>query len=179
MENTGVNFSLRVGSGSPYSRQSNITAAAIGGGSSFLDGSLNGSRKPWRTTINMRIDRDILVKWGKKENEDAKNAKPYDPDNQAMVDPIRNYPDPFVSMTTIEYRVAKISRVSILILNEQNERVAYIVSGYRKPGIYTAEFDAKNLPAGVYTAILTLDKLKVRERMVKLDDQEAILPDSF
>ena len=112
-------------------------------------------------------------------NEDAKNAKPYDPDNQAMVDPIKNYPDPFVSVTTIEYRVTKISRVSILIVNEQNERVAYIVSGYRKPGIYTAEFDAKNLPAGVYTAILTLDKLKVRERMVKLDDPESILPDSY
>lgn len=112
-------------------------------------------------------------------NEDAKNAKPYDPDNQAMADPIRNYPDPFVSVTIIEYRVAKISRVSILIVNEQNERVAYIVSGYRKPGIYTAEFDAKNLPAGVYTAILTLDKLKVRERMVKLDDPQATLPGSF
>jgi len=113
------------------------------------------------------------------QDDSQKTAKPYDPNTQLMADPIRNFPNPFVDKTIIEYRVSKISKVSILILNEENERVIYLVTGYRKPGIYTAEFDATGLPAGVYTAILSLDKVKVRERMVKLNDPEAPIPDPF
>lgn len=65
LQNTGANFVLNVGSGSPYSRQLNITATQLGGGNSYLEGSINGSRKPWRTTINMRVDRDIFLEYGK------------------------------------------------------------------------------------------------------------------
>ncbi|OFY19601.1 MAG: hypothetical protein A2W98_10215 [Bacteroidetes bacterium GWF2_33_38] len=75
-QNTGANFVFNVGSGSPYSRQLNITSTQFNnvgstssGSNSYLEGSINGSRKPWRTTINMRIDRDIFLEFGKEGEE--------------------------------------------------------------------------------------------------------------
>lgn len=108
-------------------------------------------------------------------DEDAKDSNPYDPTVEAMLDPIKNYPNPFVNKTTIEYRVDKITRVSLIVINENGEKIKSLFKGYLKPGIYRAEFDAKGLPAGVYTAILTLDGLRIHERMVKLDDPQAEL----
>ncbi|MCK4661946.1 MAG: carboxypeptidase-like regulatory domain-containing protein [Bacteroidales bacterium] len=66
LANTGVNFVINSGSGSPYSREDLITEDLIG--------TVNGSRKPWRTTINMRADKDIIISWGKGEDENKKSA---------------------------------------------------------------------------------------------------------
>lgn len=75
LENFGVNAIIRAGSGNPYSRQSNTTATAIGGGSSFLEGSINGSSRPWQFRIDMRVDKDFMIKWGKdKEGKMAKRT---------------------------------------------------------------------------------------------------------
>ncbi|PKP18643.1 MAG: hypothetical protein CVU05_13120 [Bacteroidetes bacterium HGW-Bacteroidetes-21] len=65
-QNTGANFVVNYGTGSPYSRRN------IDNGT--LQGSINGSRKPSRTTINMRLDRDIELAFGKKEGEGKKKA---------------------------------------------------------------------------------------------------------
>lgn len=54
LQNTGINFIVNAGSGSPYSKVSRPQ-------NGVLVGSMNGSRKPWRTTVNMKIDRDIRV----------------------------------------------------------------------------------------------------------------------
>ena len=67
LENTGVNFTFTGGSGTPYSRSSNIVSALLGGGSYQLQGSMNGSRLPWSFRIDGRLDKDIKVKLGKKD----------------------------------------------------------------------------------------------------------------
>ncbi len=66
LQNTGANFVVNFGTGSPYSRRD------IDNGT--LQGSLNGSRKPSRTTINIRFDRDFEFSLGKKEGESKKKA---------------------------------------------------------------------------------------------------------
>lgn len=53
--NTGVNFTINSGSGSPYTRYNKPKEGII-------VGTMNGARKPWRTTIDMRVDRDIKIK---------------------------------------------------------------------------------------------------------------------
>ena len=53
LENSGVNFVVNYGSGTPYSRRDIAT--------NYLDGSMNGSRMPSRITINMRINKDIEI----------------------------------------------------------------------------------------------------------------------
>jgi hypothetical protein len=75
LQNFGVNAIIRAGSGNPYSRQSNTTAVALGGGSSFLEGSVNGSNRPWQFRIDMRVDKDVTIKWNKgKEGKPAKTS---------------------------------------------------------------------------------------------------------
>lgn len=72
--NTGANFQANLGSGTPYSAQSNITPeGTFTGGSSSLQGQINGSRLPWQFRLNAQFDRNIELKFGKDENN-QKNA---------------------------------------------------------------------------------------------------------
>ncbi len=80
LQNFGINAIVRAGSGNPFSRQSNPTATALSdgfgrGGDGFLEGSVNGSKKPWQFRVDMRIDKDVTIKWGKgKEGKPAKTS---------------------------------------------------------------------------------------------------------
>lgn len=77
LANTGMNLVFRAGSGTPYSRQRDVTTQAnnIGlqqVGSGLLDGEINGSRLPWQYRVDLKIDRDFNLKFGKAEG--AKTA---------------------------------------------------------------------------------------------------------
>ncbi len=58
--NAGVNFAISSGSGTPYTKKSIIDNTVIG--------SINGSIMPWRTTVNMRIDKGFTLKFSNAEN---------------------------------------------------------------------------------------------------------------
>jgi hypothetical protein len=71
--NTGANFQANLGSGTPYSAQSNITPeGSFTNGSSSLTGQVNGSRRPGQFRINAQFDRNVSLKFGK--DEDAKKT---------------------------------------------------------------------------------------------------------
>jgi hypothetical protein len=61
LKNTGANFTLSGGSGTPYTRSKNIYGVYAGGGARELDGTINGSRLPWQFRIDARVDRDIDI----------------------------------------------------------------------------------------------------------------------
>ncbi|MCB0805179.1 MAG: carboxypeptidase-like regulatory domain-containing protein [Bacteroidales bacterium] len=61
LKNTGVNFLITGGSGTPYTAQENITSIRSSA-TRILDGTINGSRKPWQFRVDMRLDRDIYLK---------------------------------------------------------------------------------------------------------------------
>jgi outer membrane receptor for ferrienterochelin and colicin len=71
LQNTGINFTFSGGSGIPYSRSSKVGYL---GGSTVLQGSVNGSRLPWQFKIDARLDKDIYVKLGKKDSKNRKEA---------------------------------------------------------------------------------------------------------
>jgi outer membrane receptor protein involved in Fe transport len=64
LSNAGVNIVLNTGSGTPYSFRDISTNALIG--------RINGSQLPWRTSMNMRIDKDFIFKVGKTEGDSGK-----------------------------------------------------------------------------------------------------------
>lgn len=74
LSRTGVNMVSTLGSGTPYSRSSQVVNEAEGSGSYRLDGSLNGARLPWQFTTDMQIDRDIPLSFGGKDGDKAKAA---------------------------------------------------------------------------------------------------------
>jgi outer membrane receptor protein involved in Fe transport len=61
LQNTGANFTISGGSGTPYTKSENIIGVYSGGGTYLLDGMINGSRLPWQFRIDARFDRDIQV----------------------------------------------------------------------------------------------------------------------
>ncbi len=61
LQNTGVNFLVTGGSGTPYTAQENITSQRTGG-TRVLAGTINGSRLPWQFRVDMRLDKDIYLK---------------------------------------------------------------------------------------------------------------------
>ena len=70
LSDAGANFVLSAGSGTPYSRQSNITQEAADGinDRSTLSGSINGSRLPWQFRINAKFNKNFELKWTKKKS---------------------------------------------------------------------------------------------------------------
>lgn len=76
--NTGANFQALLGSGTPFSAQSNITPdASLTGGSSSLAGQINGSRKPWQFRVNAQFDKNIELKFGKEDAKKTANLNIY------------------------------------------------------------------------------------------------------
>ncbi len=73
---TGLSLVFRAGSGTPYTRQSNIapTADLTVTSRNVIAGSINGSRLPWSTNVDLKVDKDFDIKMGKKK--DGESRKP-------------------------------------------------------------------------------------------------------
>jgi len=78
LNNMGANLVARLGSGTPYSTQSNATPeaqTALGVASrATLSGNVNGSRTPWNYRLDLRIDKNIDLTWGGKQEGSQKKA---------------------------------------------------------------------------------------------------------
>ena len=73
-KNTGLNFVTNIGSGTPYSAQSNFTPEAnISGSNGVLQGQINGSRKPGQFRMDAQLDKNIELSFGG-EGDKAKKA---------------------------------------------------------------------------------------------------------
>lgn len=71
--NTGINIVNILGSGTPYSTWQfpGPQAYMNSNASSPLAGQVNGARKPGQFRMNVNIDKNILLKWGKKGGEEG------------------------------------------------------------------------------------------------------------
>ena len=67
----GANFLMRTGSGTPYSRQSNITEdlALSKSQGRTLSGQINGSNLAWTFRIDARVDKNVVIKFGNDEDK--------------------------------------------------------------------------------------------------------------
>ncbi|MGB1204540.1 MAG: TonB-dependent receptor domain-containing protein [Chitinophagales bacterium] len=79
LENFGVNFIVRARSGTPYSKQQNATPEGQFGvrARGSLDGTVNGSRLPWSFKVDMRVEKDIKLNFGKKEGKSDRYINVY------------------------------------------------------------------------------------------------------
>ncbi|MDQ3100761.1 MAG: hypothetical protein M3R08_05200, partial [Bacteroidota bacterium] len=64
LQRTGLNVVSILGSGTPYSRSSQIVSEATGATNHLLEGTLNGARLPWQFTTDLQLDRDITLSFG-------------------------------------------------------------------------------------------------------------------
>ncbi len=62
----------------------------------------------------------------------------------------QNYPNPFNPVTQIRFSVAEKSKVILSVYNTLGEQVAELINAEYSPGTYGIEFNAENLPSGLY-----------------------------
>ncbi|MEW5925527.1 MAG: T9SS type A sorting domain-containing protein, partial [Candidatus Zixiibacteriota bacterium] len=62
----------------------------------------------------------------------------------------QNYPNPFNPITTIAYAVPKSGQVKLQVFNQIGQQVATLIDGNQVAGSYKIEFNANDLPSGLY-----------------------------
>jgi Neuraminidase (sialidase) len=80
----------------------------------------------------------------------------------------QNYPNPFNPVTTIGYGIREKSNVKITVLNSIGEEVAMLVNEEKESGYHTVEFNATNLPSGVYFYQLIAGEYTAIKKMILL-----------
>ncbi len=68
---------------------------------------------------------------------------------------LQNYPNPFNPSTKIEFRIADFGIVNLTVYDMLGKEVANLVNETKSAGTYKINFDASNLPSGIYFARLT------------------------
>ena len=62
----------------------------------------------------------------------------------------QNYPNPFNPNTTISFTISKSGYVNLIVYNSLGQEIAKLVDGYKDAGTYFINWNAENLPSGVY-----------------------------
>jgi endoglucanase len=83
----------------------------------------------------------------------------------------QNYPNPFNPVTTIKYTIpvganSEIGIVSLKIYDLLGSEIATLVNENKAPGVYEVQFDASNLPSGVYLYKLQYGLLNQMKKLV-------------
>ncbi len=63
---------------------------------------------------------------------------------------LQNYPNPFNPTTKIEFQIPQNSFVNLTIYNTLGQKVATLINNNLRVGKYSLEFNANNLPSGLY-----------------------------
>ncbi len=78
----------------------------------------------------------------------------------------QNYPNPFNPVTNINYTVAKDGLVKIKVYDVLGNEVCELLNQIKAAGSYTLQFNASNLPSGVYFYKLETDNFIDTKKML-------------
>ena len=81
---------------------------------------------------------------------------------------IQNYLNPFNPSTTINYSIPELSFVTVNIYDVLGSEIATLVNEEKPTGIYEVEFDASNLPSGIYIYTLSTGEFTQSKKMLLL-----------
>lgn len=80
----------------------------------------------------------------------------------------QNYPNPFNPGTVISYSLLVAGEVKLIVYDLLGKEISTLVNQKQDAGNYSVEFNASNLPSGVYFYRLEADKIIETKRMVLL-----------
>jgi hypothetical protein len=80
----------------------------------------------------------------------------------------QNYPNPFNPATVIKYSVPNTSHISLIIFDALGQQIKIIVDEIKDPGYYQVDFNASNLPNGIYFYTLSSDNFISTKKMILL-----------
>lgn len=92
-------------------------------------------------------------------------------DNKFIPTPFRlfqNYPNPFNPSTKIEYFIPISDNVSLEIYNTLGQKIKTLLNKYMPAGYHVIEFNAQNLPSGVYFCRIKAGEFQDEKKMILL-----------
>jgi Leucine-rich repeat (LRR) protein len=78
----------------------------------------------------------------------------------------QNYPNPFNPSTKIEYSLPEASMVRLAVYNSLGQEVTSLVNEYKDAGKYIVDFNASNLPSGIYLYKIQAGNFNKTQKMV-------------
>ena len=81
---------------------------------------------------------------------------------------VQNYPNPFNPSTKIGYSVPELSPVTVKVFNALGEEIVTLVNEEKPVGTYELNWNAANLPSGVYFYRIQAGKFVDIKRMMLL-----------
>ncbi len=79
---------------------------------------------------------------------------------------VANYPNPFNPTTVINYQLPKDGMVTLKVYDVLGKEVATLVNDNRSAGYYSVEFNASNLPSGIYIYTITSNHFIQSKKML-------------
>ena len=104
------------------------------------------------------------VSWTDRLPSDVKIGETL-PDNYILQ---QNYPNPFNPSTSIEYSIPSESFVELKVYDVLGNEIVTLVNQEQSAGIYRADFNASNLPSGMYFARITTNEFTQVVKMTLL-----------
>jgi hypothetical protein len=80
----------------------------------------------------------------------------------------QNYPNPFNPITTINYQLGNDGFVNLKVFNSLGEEVEELVNEFQIGGSYQFEFEAADLPSGIYVYKLSAGDYTESRKMIFL-----------
>lgn len=78
----------------------------------------------------------------------------------------QNYPNPFNPSTTITYSIPNQEFVTIRVFDTLGKEIVELVNEEREAGIYSLEFNAENLPSGIYFYTISAGKYSATKKLL-------------
>ncbi|NJK95918.1 MAG: T9SS type A sorting domain-containing protein [Bacteroidales bacterium] len=80
---------------------------------------------------------------------------------------ITNFPNPFTQSTSIYYSLSSPGKVKITVTDGLGREIKIVINEFQDPGNYVINFDAQNLPAGLYFCHLSQgNKFETKKMLV-------------
>lgn len=78
----------------------------------------------------------------------------------------QNYPNPFNPTTTIQFQMPEAGHVTLKVFNILGSEIKTVMDGNMEAGFHTINFDASNLPSGIYLYQLNANDFTSVKRML-------------
>jgi hypothetical protein len=125
--------------------------------------------KPGTYTIralNSAYLRVVTVQAGQVVNADAPSAIGDVYSQPDVFQLFQNYPNPFNPTTIISYQIPKSGFVSLVVYDALGREIKTLVNEEKVLGKYSVEFNASNLPSGVYFYTLKAGEYISTKKMI-------------
>jgi hypothetical protein len=84
---------------------------------------------------------------------------------------VSSFPNPFSDIINIEYTIEKYAIINLTIFNLYGQEVKILVNEPQSSGIHKVQWDAGNLPEGIYIYCLQADNQVSTGKMIKIQKQ--------